>query len=67
MRKFNLLKVGLVGLIVTAICCFTPFLVIVLGLAGLSSLIAYLDVTLLPLLAIFVGITAFALLRKSKA
>ena len=67
MQKYNLLKAGLVGTIVTAICCFTPFLVIVFGLAGLSSLIVYLDVILFPLLAIFIGITIYALWKKSKS
>ena len=67
MQKNKLLKAGLVGSIVTAICCFTPFLVVVFGLAGLSPLVIYLDVVLLPLLVVFVGITAFALWKKSKA
>jgi mercuric ion transport protein len=66
MQKNKLLKAGLVGSIVTAICCFTPFLVVVFGLAGLSPLVIYLDVVLLPLLIFFVGITAFALWKKSK-
>jgi mercuric ion transport protein len=66
MQKNKLLKAGLVGSIVTAICCFTPFLVVVFGLAGLSPLVIYLDVVLLPLLIVFVGITAFALWKKSK-
>ena len=67
MQKHNLLKTGITGSIVTAICCFTPFLVIVFGLAGLSSLVGYLDIVLFPLLAIFLCITAFALWKKSKA
>lgn len=66
MQKNKLLKAGLVGSIVTAICCFTPFLVFIFGLAGLSPLVIYLDVVLLPLLVVFVGITAFALWKKSK-
>jgi mercuric ion transport protein len=66
MQKNKLLKAGLVGSIVTAICCFTPFLVVIFGLAGLSPLVIYLDVVLLPLLVVFVGITAFALWKKSK-
>jgi mercuric ion transport protein len=66
MQKSNLLKVGLVGSIVTVICCFTPFLVIVFGLAGLSLFLVYLDIILLPLLAIFLGTTIFALRKKSK-
>ncbi len=66
MQKNKLLKAGLVGSIVTAICCFTPFLVVIFGLACLSPLVIYLDVVLLPLLVVFVGITAYALWKKSK-
>ena len=66
MKKYNLLKAGITGSIVTAICCFTPFLVVIFGLAGLSPLVIYLDVVLLPLLVVFVGITAYALWKKSK-
>jgi mercuric ion transport protein len=66
MQKNKLLKAGLVGSIVTAICCFTPFLVVLFGLAGFSPLVIYLDVVLLPLLVVFVGITAYALWKKSK-
>ncbi|MFT4607285.1 MAG: mercuric ion transport protein [Urechidicola sp.] len=66
MQKFNLIKFGLVGTIVTAICCFTPFLTIVFGMAGLSSALGTLDIILFPLLAIFIGITIYALWKKSK-
>ena len=67
MQNIKLLKAGITGSIVTAICCFTPFLVFVFGLAGLSSVVADLDVVLFPLLAIFLGITIFALWKRSKA
>lgn len=62
----KLLKIGIVGTIVAAICCFTPALVVLLGALGLSSLAGLLDVVLLPALAIFVGLTVYALWKKSK-
>jgi mercuric ion transport protein len=65
MQKINLLKFSLVGTIVTAICCFTPFLVFFLGMAELSSAVGTLDVVLLPLLAVFIGVTIYALWRQS--
>jgi hypothetical protein len=34
-----------------ALCCFTPILVILLGVVGLSALTWYLDYVLLPALA----------------
>jgi len=46
-------KAGLWGSIVTAICCFTPALVIILGFLGLTALTSYLDYVLMPLLGVF--------------
>jgi mercuric ion transport protein len=62
----KLLKVGIVGSVITALCCFTPVLVILLGLVGLSALGGWLDYVLLPALAAFVGITIYALWRRGR-
>jgi len=59
-----LLRFGIVGTIIVALCCFTPVLVILLATVGLASLTGYLDIVLLPALAIFVGLTVYALYRK---
>ncbi len=48
------------GLLVTLLCCFTPVLVVLLGFAGLSAVIGYLDYGLTPLLGFFV--MAFSLI-----
>jgi mercuric ion transport protein len=66
MQKNNLLKAVLVRSIVTAICYFTPYLEIVFNLTGLSPTVGYLDVILLPLLVVFIGITIYALWKRSK-
>lgn len=58
-----LLTTGIVGTVLAALCCFTPVLVVLLGAVGLSAVVGYLDVVLLPALAIFVGITVYALWR----
>ena len=63
--KKALLSIGITGSIVTAVCCFTPVLVTILGVVGLSALVGYLDYVLLPALVIFVGIIIYAVLRKS--
>lgn len=55
------LKVALTGLLVTALCCFTPLLVVGLGALGLATLTGYLDVVLFPLLAIFAVWTGYLL------
>ncbi len=59
-----LLKAGVYGIALAAVCCFTTVLVILLGVAGLSSIVGYLEVVLLPVLGVFVFITIYALWRK---
>ena len=64
--KDRLLQIGIIGTIIAAICCFTPVLVVLLGVVGFSALIGYLDIILLPALAIFVVITGYALWKRIK-
>ncbi len=45
---------------------FTPILVILLGTVGLAALTGYLDYVLLPALALFIGLTVYALWRKKQ-
>jgi mercuric ion transport protein len=59
----RLIKVGLFGTIATALCCFTPILVLLFGLVGLSALVVYLDYILFPLLGFFVLLLFFAIFR----
>ncbi|MDC1135285.1 mercury resistance system transport protein MerF [Alphaproteobacteria bacterium] len=54
MKVNKLFIIGGVGSVITAICCFTPFLVVVLGALGLSAALGWLDYLLLPLLLVFV-------------
>lgn len=62
----RLLRTGIVGSVVAAICCFTPVLVVLLGAIGLSSAVGYLDIVLLPTLAIFLFITGYALWKRKR-
>lgn len=55
------LKTGLIGTVIAAICCFTPFLVVVLGAVGLSAWLGWLDYVLFPLLFASLGMVAHAL------
>ena len=66
MNDKSLLKLGIIGTVLTALCCFTPILVIVFGAIGLSALVGMLDVVLLPLLAIFLVITGYALWKRRR-
>lgn len=65
-KNDRLLKYGLIGTVVAALCCFTPILVILLGAVGLSALLGWLDIVLLPALALFIGITLYALWRRQR-
>ncbi|AML53753.1 hypothetical protein RC74_18895 [Falsihalocynthiibacter arcticus] len=57
---------GIVGTLIAALCCFTPILVVLFGVVGLSAVVGYLDYVLLPALAIFVLITIYAILRRAR-
>lgn len=59
----KMLRVGIVGAIITAFCCFTPILAVVLSAIGLSAIIGWLDYVLLPALAFFIFLSAYAYLR----
>jgi mercuric ion transport protein len=37
MNDRTLLRTGIIGTLVAAVCCFTPLLVLVLGAVGLSA------------------------------
>lgn len=63
----TLLRVSIMGTGLVALCCFSPVLVILLGAVGLSALTGYLDYVLLPALAIFIGLTLYAIQRKRQA
>lgn len=63
MKPRSLLRVGIVGTVIAVICCFTPVLVVLLGIAGLSAAVGWLDYVLLPTLAVFVGITLYAIVK----
>jgi len=62
-RDKNLTKVGAVGTVIMAICCFTPVLVIGLGAVGLTAWLVWLDFVLLPGLFIFISIMGYGLWR----
>ena len=62
----KLLKMGIVGTVIAALCCFTPVLVVLFGVVGLSAVVGYLDYVLLPALAVFVLITIYAVIRHAR-
>ena len=66
MDNRSLLKAGLVGTVIAALCCFTPLLVLTLGAIGLASLSGYIDIVMLPALAVFLVILGYALWKSRK-
>jgi len=66
MKDSTLIGTGIIGTVIAALCCFTPVLVILLGAVGLSAITGYLDVVLLPAMAFFIGLSAYALYRRSR-
>ena len=64
MNDKNLLRTGIAGSAVVALCCVTPVLVIAFGALGLAAIVGWLDLVLFPLLAGFLGLTGYALYRR---
>ncbi|MBT5810888.1 MAG: mercury resistance system transport protein MerF [Rhodospirillaceae bacterium] len=64
MNEKTLLRTGLIGGVITLVCCFTPVLVIGFAAVGLSAWVAGLDYVLFPMLAMFAAMTGFALVRQ---
>ena len=67
MQNSTLLKTGITGSVIAAICGATPILVILFAVVGLSAWVGWLDYVLIPVLVAFVGITIYALYRRKTA
>jgi len=63
----RILRTGIVGSVIVALCCFTPVLALLLGVLGLSAAVGWLDFVLLPALAAFLAITGYGLWTRSRA
>ncbi len=66
MNDKRLLSTGIAGTAIVALCCFTPILVVLLGVVGLSAALGWLDYVLFPALAFFIGLTVYAVYRHQK-
>ena len=67
MTNRTLLGAGIIGTVVAALCCFTPLLVVLAGVVGVSAIIGYLDYVLLPALIFFIGLTVYALWQRGSS
>ena len=62
----RLLATGIVGTVIAALCCFTPILAVLFGLVGISAVLGWVDIVLLPALAFFIGLTIYAVWRRQR-
>ncbi|HZR45397.1 MAG TPA: mercury resistance system transport protein MerF [Candidatus Manganitrophaceae bacterium] len=60
------IKAGRIGALIAAICCFTPLLVILLGVIGLGAVTGYLGYLLLPALLICLGLLAYGIFIQKR-
>jgi mercuric ion transport protein len=67
MNDRALVRTGVVGAIIAAVCCATPVLAIALGAVGLTAVAAYLDYVLLPALAVCLGLIGYGLYLRRRA
>lgn len=65
MNDKKLLRGGSIGTAIAAICCFTPALVVLVGFAGMSAIVGWLDYGLFPILFASMGLVAYALHLRS--
>jgi len=63
-RNARLLTTGITGSVVTLICCFTPALVWLFAVLGVSAWLAWIDYVLWPSLFVFLAITAYAVMQR---
>ena len=64
MTDRSLLRFGIAGTVIAAVCCFTPVLVLLLAAIGFSAAVGWLDYVLFPALFFFLGLTGFALWKR---
>jgi len=60
------LYTSITGTVLMILCCFTPLLVIALGIVGLSIFTPYLDFILFPALALFIILTLWSYKKYKK-
>ncbi len=67
MKDKSLLKTGIVGSAIAAVCCFTPALVLLLTAIGVTAGAVWLDYVLIPSFLFFVGLTGYAFIRVRRS
>ena len=63
MKAATLIKTGVAGAVVAAVCCATPILVVAVGAVGLSALTGYFDYVLPLVMALCLALVGYGLYR----
>jgi mercuric ion transport protein len=63
MKDRTLLRTGIIGSVIAALCCSTPVLALVFGALGVSAWLVWADYVVLPALIVFLALTGYALFR----
>jgi len=66
MKRSTLLKTGIIGTAIAALCCFTPLLVMLFRAVGLAAWVGHLDAVLMPALFFFLAVTIYAFFKKEQ-
>lgn len=66
MKNKMMLRTGIAGTAIVALCCFTPVLAVLFSALGLAAWLGYADYVLLPALVFFIGLTFYALYRRQQ-
>jgi mercuric ion transport protein len=66
MNDKKLIWTGGIGTVIAAVCCFTPVLVVLLGVVGLSAWLGWIDYVLFPALATFLAILIYGIWRRQR-
>jgi len=66
MARDRLLLTGIVGFVLSMLCCVTPVLVVLLAAIGVSGSMGWLDYVLLPAMAIFAALIVYAVIDNKR-
>ena len=66
MASNRLLATGMIGFILSMLSCVTPALVVLLAAVGVSGSMGWLDYLLLPAMAVFAGLTIYAVVCRRR-
>ena len=64
MEQRNAIRVGTIGAVLAAMVCFTPLVVTILGVLGLSSWFGWIDSAFHIVLVLSVGLAIYGLYRR---